>query len=45
MLVELAWTVATRPRGLNVGHYARTVREKATSRLLIQLSNEVTGRC
>ncbi|MBP1602217.1 MAG: dnaC 2 [Acidobacteria bacterium] len=33
------------PRGLNVGHYARTVREKATSRQLIQLSNEVMCRC
>jgi replicative DNA helicase len=33
------------PRGLNVGHYARTVREKATSRQLIQLSNEVMSRC
>ena len=33
------------PRGLNVGHYARTVREKATSRQLIQLSSEVMSRC
>ncbi len=33
------------PRGLNIGHYARTVREKATSRQLIQLSNEVMSRC
>jgi replicative DNA helicase len=33
------------PRGLNFGHYARTVREKATSRQLIQLSNEVMSRC
>jgi replicative DNA helicase len=32
-------------RGLNVGHYARTVREKATSRQLIQLSSEVMSRC
>jgi replicative DNA helicase len=28
------------PRGLNVGYYARTVREKTTSRLLIKLSIE-----
>ncbi len=33
------------PRVLNVGHYARTVREKATSRQLIQLSSEVMSRC
>jgi replicative DNA helicase len=33
------------PRGLNVGHYARTVREKATARQLIQLSNELMSRC
>jgi replicative DNA helicase len=33
------------PRGLNVGHCARTVREKAISRQLIQLSNEVMCRC
>jgi replicative DNA helicase len=33
------------PRGVNVGHYARTVREKATSRQLIQLSHELMSRC
>jgi replicative DNA helicase len=33
------------PRGLNVGHYAKTVREKATARQLIQLSNELMCRC
>jgi len=33
------------PRALNLDHYARTVREKATSRQLIQLSNEVMSRC
>jgi len=33
------------PRGLNIGHYARTVREKATSRQLIQLSHETMLRC
>ncbi len=33
------------PRGINVGHYARTVREKATSRQLIQLSHELMSRC
>jgi replicative DNA helicase len=33
------------PRGLNVGHYAKTVREKATARQLIQLSNELMSRC
>jgi replicative DNA helicase len=33
------------PRGINVGHYARTVREKATSRQLIQLSHDLMSRC
>jgi replicative DNA helicase len=33
------------PRALNVEHYARTVKEKATSRQLIQLSNEAMCRC
>ncbi len=33
------------PRAINLEHYARTVREKATSRQLIQLSNEVMSRC
>ena len=33
------------PRAINVGHYAKTVREKATSRQLIQLSNETICRC
>ena len=33
------------PSGLNVGHYAKTVREKATARQLIQLSNELMCRC
>jgi len=33
------------PRGMNIGHYAKTVREKATARQLIQLSNEVMARC
>ncbi len=33
------------PRGVNVGHYAKTVREKATARQLIQLSNELMCRC
>ena len=33
------------PRALNVGHYARTVREKAASRQLIGLANEMTSRC
>ncbi len=33
------------PRAINLEHYARTVREKATSRRLIQLSNEVISRC
>jgi replicative DNA helicase len=33
------------PSGLNVGHYARTIREKATARQLIQLSDELKSRC
>jgi replicative DNA helicase len=33
------------PSGLNVRHYAKTVREKATARQLIQLSNELMCRC
>ena len=33
------------PRAANVAHYAKTVREKATSRQLIQLSNETMARC
>ncbi len=33
------------PRALNIGHYARTVREKAASRQLIGLANEMTARC
>jgi len=33
------------PRALNVGHYARTVREKAASRQLIGLADEMTSRC
>jgi hypothetical protein len=33
------------PRATNVAHYAKTVREKATSRQLIQLSNETMSRC
>ncbi len=33
------------PRALNVQHYARTVKEKATLRLLISLSNETMTRC
>src|SRR5512139_710082 len=33
------------PSGLNVGHYAKTFREKATSRQLIQLSSELMCRC
>jgi replicative DNA helicase len=33
------------PRAINVGHYAKAVREKATSRQMIQLSNETICRC
>lgn len=33
------------PRSMNTVHYARTVREKATSRRLIRLSNELMSRC
>ena len=33
------------PRALNVEHYAKTIREKATSRQLIRLSNETMVRC
>jgi replicative DNA helicase len=33
------------PRCTNTAHYARTVREKATSRQLIQLSHELMLRC
>lgn len=33
------------PRGVNVGHYARTVGEKATSRQLIRLGSELKSRC
>jgi replicative DNA helicase len=33
------------PRGVNVVNYAKTVREKATARQLIQLSNETMHRC
>jgi replicative DNA helicase len=33
------------PRGTNLAHYARTVREKATARQLIGLSQEVMTRC
>lgn len=33
------------PRSTNTAHYARTVREKATSRRLIRLSNELMSRC
>ena len=33
------------PRCTNTAHYARTVREKATSRQLIQLSHELMSRC
>lgn len=33
------------PRALNIEHYAKTIREKATSRQLIRLSNETTVRC
>jgi replicative DNA helicase len=33
------------PRALNVGHYAKTIREKSMSRQLIRLSNETTIRC
>jgi replicative DNA helicase len=33
------------PRAINMAHYARKVREKATSRQLIQLSHELMSRC
>jgi replicative DNA helicase len=33
------------PRGINLAHYARTVRAKATARQLIQLSQETMTRC
>ena len=33
------------PRSTNTAHYAKTVREKATSRQLIQLSHELMSRC
>jgi len=33
------------PRALNVGHYAKTIREKSMTRQLIRLSNETTTRC
>ena len=33
------------PRALNVEHYAKTIREKAASRQLIGLANEMTSRC
>ena len=33
------------PSRLNVGHYARTVREKASLRQMIQLATEVQTRC
>jgi replicative DNA helicase len=33
------------PRAINTAHYARKVREKATSRQLIQLSHELMSRC
>ena len=33
------------PRALNVEHCAKTIREKAASRQLIQLANEMTVRC
>ncbi len=33
------------PRSANTAHYAKTVREKATSRQLIQLSHELMLRC
>jgi replicative DNA helicase len=33
------------PRALNVGHYAKTIREKSMARQLIRLSNETTTRC
>ncbi len=33
------------PSGINVGHCAKTVREKATSSQLIQPSNELMCRC
>ncbi len=33
------------PRGTNVGHYAKTVREKAALRKMIQLSNDMMTRC
>ncbi len=33
------------PRAINTAHYAREVREKATSRQLIQLSHELMTRC
>jgi replicative DNA helicase len=33
------------PRALNVGHYAKTIREKSMARQLIRLSNDTTVRC
>jgi replicative DNA helicase len=43
--IYLANLTAGLPRATNVAHYAKTVREKATSRQLIQLSNETMTRC
>jgi replicative DNA helicase len=33
------------PRSSNTAHYAKTVREKGTSRQLVQLGNELMSRC
>jgi len=43
--VRIAIAADSLPRAINTAHYARKVREKATSRQLIQLSHELMSRC